>query len=145
VFAPLQEAHNGLWFDPDQGGTLVQVYPLVVGNQQGAFVAVNFALDGGEKTWQAFLYNNFYGFSRVALEDTLIGAGELGIDTTGRSNWTISQVGSDCSKMKFTRRDEFGVVTTDLNLVRIASTNTDAICFTCPEVSIGPFPPLCRR
>jgi len=150
-FAPLQEAHNGLWFDPDNGGNLVQVYPFVradVPGRVGAFVAYNFFIESEanpDKSWQAFLYNDFAGFSRVAAEDTVIGVGDPGTDVSNRPNWTLSQVGATCDALKFTRRDENGVVTDSFNLVRIVAANTSAECYTCPEVAAGPFPPLCRR
>lgn len=146
-FAPLQPAHNGLWYDPEVPGVLVQVYPFQRANPliQEAFIAVN-SVDYDpdfSKSWQAFLISDFRGYSRTAVEDDLIG--NQG-DTTGRTFWRFSQRGPTCDALVAERFDAEGELTDVLNLVRIAPNNAGAVeCYTCPEAAAGPHPPQCRR
>ena len=139
-FAPLQPAHEGLYFDPLVPGVLVQVYPF----GESAFVAVNeVSYDPGfDKTFNAFLLSDFNGVGRSVLEDDLIGVQG---DPTDRAYWTFSPVGDTCNLLKAERVSETGELTHLLNLQRIVTQPNPVDCYTCPSVDIGPFPPECRR
>jgi len=139
-FAPLQPAHEGLWFDREVPGVLVQVYPF----NESAFVAVNEVVTEPEfgKTFNAFLLSDFNGVGRTVLEDDILGVQG---DTTDRAYWYFAPVGATCDLLRAERVDADGVVTKVLDLERIVTQPNPAECYTCPVVAVGPFPPQCRR
>jgi hypothetical protein len=139
-FAPLQPAHEGLWFDPLVPGVLVQVYPF----DDSAFVAVNeVSYDPVfDKTFNAFLLTDFNGIGRTVLEDDVLGVQG---DTTDRAFWEFTPVGDTCNLLTAQRVGSDGVVTRLLNLERIVTQPNPVECYTCPVVAVGPFPPQCRR
>ena len=146
TFSPLQPAYNGLWFDPDVEGVVVQVYPFQreFPYSNEAFISVNEVTyeENLEKNWQAFLISDFRGFSRTAVEDDLIGTQG---NTEGRSYWRFSQSGNTCDALVAERFGPDGIRTDLLDLVRIAPNNVSTSCYTCLQVSVGPFSPNCVR
>jgi hypothetical protein len=146
--APLQISHSGLWIDYDVQGVVVQIYPFertsVVDRK--AFVVINkvtFDVDDNEvRTWQGYLLSDFRGFSRTVVENGILG--EIGVPDNQES-WTFT-AGATCDAFTATNRDASGGVVSVLNLERIAPNNlVGTVCYTCPSVAVGPFPPQCVR
>lgn len=148
VYSPLQLAHNGLWFDRDVEGFVVTLYPISRGveSRTEALMVIN-TLDFDnslEKDWEAFFFDDFSGPARVVVEDDLIGTpGNIG---EGQVAWRVVSVGETCDLVMLNKYDAFGNEVESYDLERLAPNNAPGnVCYTCPAVAAGPFPPGCGR